>query len=201
MRMLAKALSGLVLLLLTSGCFVETETTLSDPGSEAVDPRLLGNWYASSGERMELFAIADDPERKGVYRIVYAKIHRGFAIDPSFMKYRAWHATVGGRHYAHVQTVGEGEGAALMIVSYEIDAQGKLILRLMEDKPVIEAIKAGALKGRTKRGDYKEDVTITAPRDELAAFIAANHGKLFGGNKLAYSLHRLREAGDMADFK
>jgi hypothetical protein len=197
MRSPLKALAGLVLLLLTGACIVETETTLSDPDPKAADQRLLGTWYHAKGGEVVLFSIAADRERDGAYRVVFTTIKADTERPVESIHYSAWRTAVNGQSYMNVRRTGGNvaDMPALTIVSYDLGTDGTLVLRLMEPKQVIAAIEAGKLKGRFKKGRYVDEATITSPRAELAAFIAAADRDALFASKTG-ALRKLPESPD-----
>ena len=178
-----KALAGLVLVLVfASGCLVETEATLADPDPKSIDTRLLGNWYYAEKDEVSVVSIAADPSQEGAYRVVFANIRPAGEKPAEFVQYGVSRTVVNGQPYLSVRRTGGNaiEQPALTIMTYDIGADGTLVLRLMSPKRVIEAIKAGMLKGTFKEGRYTDEAKITSARAELAAFIAAaNRDELF----------------------
>lgn len=182
MRSTLRAFAGLVLVLLTSACLVETEATLSDPDAKAADPRLAGTWYFNKAGETVLFSVIVDPDRAGTYRVVFTNIKPQAPNPVESIHYSAWRTVLNGQSYLNVRRTGGNlaDMPALTVVSYDIGGGGTLVLRLMAPEPVIAAIESGKLKGRFKKGRYTSDATITSPRADLAAFIAsANRDTLF----------------------
>ena len=179
MRSTLKAVAGLFLILLTNACFVETEATLADPDAKALDTRLVGTWYAAEKAEVTLFTIAADEKELGVYAVVFASIRPGTDNPVEFAHYRAWRTVVNGRDYLNARRIGAGKDMpATTVVAYDL-TETTLVLRLMDSKAAIAAIEGGKLKGRVKKGSYVDEVTITSPRAELAAFVGAEGDKLF----------------------
>lgn len=192
MRLIAKAF-GLVLVLLTSACLVETENTLSDPDPKALDEKLLGTWHSADGGEVTLFSAAADDSNNGTYKIVYAAIRAGAEKPVEFEHYSAWRTVLDGKVYLNVvRSGGNSNTPKTMIVTYDLGADGTLALRVMNAKFLAAAIDAGKLKGKVKQGDYVEAVTITATRAELVAFVAASdRNALFAG--MTAPLHKLAD--------
>ncbi|MCW5770763.1 MAG: hypothetical protein KIT16_03945 [Rhodospirillaceae bacterium] len=194
MRALLRAFAGLLVVFATAGCFLETETALSDPDPKAMDQRLVGTWYHASEGEVVLFAVAADQEKEGAYRVVYTTIKPGGSSPVETAYYSVWRTVLNGHAYLNVKRTG-GTGLpqpAMTIVSYDIDAEGRLVLRLMDVKRAIAAIEAGKLKGRFKKDRYVDEATITSPRAELAAFIAGADREALFANK-ASPLVKLKE--------
>lgn len=193
MRSILKAAAGLCLLLLNNACFVETEATLADPDAKAADARLVGTWYHAERGEVILFSVAEDANEKGVYRVVYANIRPG-ADDPvEAAHYRVWRTVLNGRDYLNAQRIGAAKDMpALTVVSYDV-TENTLVLRLMDTKRAIAAIEAGQLKGHVKKGTYVDEVTITSPRAELAAFVAASDRDMLFATKTGL-LRKLAES-------
>ncbi len=172
MRLIAKAF-GLVLVLLTTGCLVETENTLADPDPKAMDDRLVGTWYAAEAGEVTLFTAIADEQAPGKYRVVYASVRARAGADKpvEFEQYSVWRTVIDGKVFLNVVPI--GGSTKTMIAAYDIGADGRLMLRLMDTKYVAAAVDAGKLKGTVKKGQYADQVNITASRAELAAFVAA----------------------------
>jgi hypothetical protein len=180
MRSTFKALAGLVLVLFTSACFVETETTLGEPDAKALDTRLVGTWYVAEKAELTLFTVAADEKEPGVYAVVFASIRPGTDNPVEFAQYRVWGTVVNGRHYLNAKRIGTGKDMPTQtVVAYDL-TDNALVLRLMDTKAAVAAIEGGKLKGRVKKGTYVDEVTITSPRAEFAAFVGGPDGdKLF----------------------
>jgi hypothetical protein len=182
MRSIVRAVAGLVLVVLTSACFVETEATLTDVDAKSLDERLVGTWYAGKGGEAMVLAIIKDEKNEGGYRAVFVNVNpfADGAIEGT--RYSVWRTVVNGQSYLNVRRIGGSiaDMPAVTIASYDIGADGSLVLRLMDTKQAIAAIEAGKLKGSFKKGQYVDEVKITSPRAELAAFVAgANRDALF----------------------
>lgn len=192
MRATLKALAGLCLLLITSACIVETEATLGDADAKTFDQRLVGNWYAGkSGEAMVLSIIRDE-QTPGGYRAVFVNINPFADGSIEGTRYAVSRTVLNGQPYLSIRRIGGSiaDTPATTIVSYDLGADGTLVLRMMQAKPVIAAIEAGKIKGTFKKGQYVDEAKITSPRAELAAFVAgADREALFGLKTLP--LHRL----------
>ncbi len=172
MRSTLRAIASLCLLLLTSACLVETEATLADPDPKSADARLVGTWYHAERSELTLFTIAPDEKEAGVYRAVFATIRPGSDDPVEASHYRVWRTVVNGRDYLNGRRIGTAKDMpAQTIISYDV-TDSSLMLRLMDTKLAVAAIESGKLKGRVKKGTYVDEVTITSPRAELAAFVA-----------------------------
>lgn len=177
MRLITQAFA-LVLVLLTTGCLVETENTLSDPDPKQTDQRLAGTWVNAQRGEVTMFSAVPDEKSPGRYRVVYVSVKPGSDKPVEQAQYTVWRSVIAGKAYLNI--VQADAPTKIMIAAYDIDGQGRLTLRLMDTKFVAAAVDAGKLKGSVKRGQYGEDVRITATRAELAAFVAAaDRNKLF----------------------
>jgi hypothetical protein len=131
----------------------------------------VGTWYAAEAGEVTLFSAVADEQAPGKYRVVYASIRAGMEKPVDFEQYSAWRTVIDGKTFLNV--VHLGATLKTMIATYDLGADGTLVLRLMDTKYVAAAIEAGKLKGKVKKGQYVDEVTITASRAELAAFVAA----------------------------
>lgn len=193
-----KALAGLVLVLVVAtGCLVETEATLGDPDPKTIDTRLLGNWYYAEKDEVSVMSIAADPSQEGAYRVVFANVRPTGEKQAEFVQYFVTRAIVNGQPYLSVRRTGGTaiEQPVLTIMTYDIGADGKLVLRLINTKLVIAAIKAGKLKGTFKEGQYSSEAKVTSPRAELAAFIAAADRDALFDQKMG-ALHKLPDTSN-----
>ncbi len=182
MRSTLKSIAGLCLLLLTSACLVETEATLSDPDPKADDARLLGSWYAGKGGEMAVIAAVPDDTVPGAQRAVFVNVNAFATGEIDGARYSVWRTVVNGQPYLNVRRTGGNvsDTPKVTIMAYDLASDGTLVLRLMNTTLVIAAIEAGKLKGRFRKGQYVDEATITATREELRAFIAAsNREELF----------------------
>jgi hypothetical protein len=182
MRSTLRALAGLCLLLLTSACLVETDATLGDADAKSFDERILGAWYAGKGGEAAIISIVRDEQTPGAYRAVFVNVNPFADGKLEGTRYSVTRTVLNGQPYLSIRRVGEpiGDTPALTIVSYDLGADGMLVLRFMEPKQVIAAIESGKLKGTFKKGQYVDEAKISSPRAELAAFIAgADREQLF----------------------
>ncbi len=195
MRSPLRAVAGLFVLLLTSACFVETEATLGDGDKQSFDQRLVGAWYSGKGGEAIVISIVPDDQREGAYRAVFVSVNPFADRDVEGTRYSVTRTVINGQSYLSLRRVGgSAELPAQTIISYDRLDDGKLVLRLLDPKQVIAAIEAGKLKGTFKKGQYVDEAKITAPRAELAAFIAgADRDKLFG--QKSDPLHKLADTG------
>jgi hypothetical protein len=196
MRSILRAAAGHCLLLLASACLVETEATLADADAKSFDTRLVGSWYAGKGGEAMIVAIIRDEQNEGAYRAVFVNVNpfADGAIEGT--RYSVWRTVVNGQSYLNVRRIGGSiaDTPALTVASYDLGADGSLVLRLMDTKQVIAAIEAGKLKGTFKKGQYVDEAKITSSRAELAAFITgADRDALF-----AMKTEPLRKIADTA---
>lgn len=193
MRILARLL---LVLLCASGpprC-VETESTLADPETAEADEKLIGQWIGLlPGGSVLIFP--EDSKRPGILRIVYAQIRESRDKDPvAFVTFRAWRTSLGGRAYLNVEKIAEhppGEFADLQrrtIVRYEhvedastryrfqgeeYSGHGMLRFLYLDADKIATAIGSGKIAGRVEGAGDERRVTITAAREALRAFLAA----------------------------
>ena len=143
-----------------------------------------------------IVAIIRDEQNEGAYRAVFVNVNpfADGAIEGT--RYAVWRTVVNGQSYLNVRRIGGSiaDTPALTVASYDLGADGSLVLRLMDTKQVIAAIEAGKLKGTFKKGQYVDEAKITSSRAELAAFIAgADRDALF-----AMKTEPLRKIADTA---
>jgi hypothetical protein len=196
MRSTLKALAGLCLLMLTSACIVETEATLGDADAKTFDQRLVGNWYAGKNGDAVILSIIRDEQTPGGYRAVFVNVNAFADGTIEGTRYAVSRTVLAGQSYLSIRRIGGSiaDSPATAVMSYDLRADGTLVLRMMQAKEVIAAIEAGKLKGTFKKGQYVDEAKIASPRAELAAFIAgADREKLFGLK--TDPLHRLPDTG------
>lgn len=183
MRSPLKVVAGLCLILLTGACIVETEATLGHADPKTFDQRLVGNWYAGKSGEAVILSIIRDELTPGGYRAVFVNVNPLAEGPIEGVRYAVSRTVLNGQAYLSISQVGGrvADMPARTIVSYDLRADGTLVLRMMQPKQVIAAIEAGTIKGTFKKGQYVDEAKITSPRAELAAFIAgADREKLFG---------------------
>jgi hypothetical protein len=182
MRSILGAAAGLFIVLLTSACLLETETTLGDPDPKTADTRLLGTWFQAEKDEVIVFSIVADEKEPGAYRAVYASISPGKDDPVESTSYRVWRTVVNGRSYLNARRIGPGAKnmPTQTIIAYDI-ADNALTLRFPDLRRLAGAIQGGQLKGTVVKGEYVDQVRLTSARGELAAFIAAadKDGALF----------------------
>jgi len=190
MRIVARLL---LLLLVASGpgrC-VETESSLGEASADDADDRMIGEWYGGGLIMVSIRKLEGDPA--GVLRLSYILFSNDEKNPVSLANFRAWRTTMDGRTYLNLEKTAEywsekGVVPPRMIVRFEpisegfvrmgiegkeVAAQGGAQFWLMRTRNIAAAIRAGELQGRVEGDPADPQVTITASREALRAFIAA----------------------------
>ena len=184
-------LASLALALGACGGPVESRVALSEPGSAAFDPRILGDWYATENDftwHLGIEARADS----AVLDIVGTGLGYSDGRPVRWLTLAA-HATVidGGLYYNVQRTAGIGDDygrsdtpPGFIIARASLVDDERLEICFLDESRLNALIENGALEGREIEGVYGvEDVPyllIDAPRERLVALIReTSPGDLF----------------------
>lgn len=176
-----RALASLVLSVALAGCMVETKSPLSSPSPATFDERLIGLWAAEGENERAEIRFTPNKALPGTMNVVYSEIKKNEKKPPATLRFRAWRASVGGRDYLTVVPTDNKtkQSARQFVVFYELKGE-EFRFSLMREKPVVDAIKSGAIEGSFVEQPHLGKVVILASADRLAEFIARNHAELFG---------------------
>ena len=175
------ALFGAVLFLL--GCL--PPTTSHPVGSSvglAIDPALVGLWRG----KMENSSDARDvyfhflPTTQGTITVLL--VQAGSEPDGDWSSATITTATLGGNHFMNaVITFSDGKADETFAADtttpllYRIDAQGKLILYMLDEDATKAAILSNKITGTVEQGQFG-DAKITADPKKLDAFMMSKKG-------------------------
>lgn len=165
-----RALWVAALALALTGCVVETETYLSEPGSEPPDLRLVGAWQLAGGKDGGLGVLLIRTGDDGALDMLSLEASDDEATGAQTHKWstsRAWTTTIDNEAYANLDLDGNR-----MVVAYRMLENGDIVVGLMHPDLFRDAIEAGRLDG-TVVGDT---VTVTADAPGLTAFLRAHGG-------------------------
>lgn len=157
-----------------AGCVVETETYLSEPGSQPADQRLVGAWRLVDGEDGDFGVLMIREGADGALDMLSLEVSDDEESGTQTHKWstsRAWTTAIDDEGYANLDFEGNR-----MIVAYRILDDGDLVVGLMHPDLFRDAIEAGRLDGTVVRGTFGETVTVTADAAALAEFLRANGG-------------------------
>jgi hypothetical protein len=135
------------------------------------DDRLLGDWQGV-GEQGYLSVSAASPTQL-----------RATAFDSNPCE-RADHAlvtrtTIGRRNYLDVLPLGEDAQNGTIVVAYEFDAKGRLVIHPPDTDAFARAVERSRLSGEVTRG-IGTSVKVRSPTADLRKYLAA-HPKLMRG--------------------
>ncbi len=177
--------AGLVLAILLAACVPESRHPLSNPGSAVVDQRLTGVWKTKIDDETVIAHFLEKSD--GEMRIV-AVAHKDGG-GGGWTTYSMFVSRLGDEWYMNVKFVGENgkpneiEDPPYHLVRYRISEDGKLTIWTMAKPAVIAAIESG-LAGKVKKGKWFNETLITAPTDELAAFVRSSDPQRLFANPL-----------------
>jgi hypothetical protein len=182
---------GVVLLCLgLAACIPETETWPSDPAAAKPDPRLLGSFLGGTTRERHLIVVTPvkgkDGKPTAVMHLVWvqAKPDNG-EKTVVWASYRAWPARLpNGVTLLNMERVAHGPtmdrlAPRRFFLRYTVNADGSVTTRLPRNRPWSRAVTTGAVAGRVVKGRYFDQITLTAPRAGLRAYIAAHADALF----------------------
>lgn len=155
------------------------EHPLSAPESSNPDPRLIGTWYGTcfgKDEACLLHVFTRETDRLSLILVMPEQ------SQPDAVTLESFVSRIGDRTYLNAGWSEDGEGppTAYLIARYELGKNGMLVIRVMRERPVNDAIAAGEL-ARSIGRDVNADVAdVASPTDRVAAFVSkADEKKLF----------------------
>lgn len=164
-------------LVLPLGCVPYSDTPLSAPYAEPVDPAIIGTWYWVEDEETGYLHVGIDEHSK-LLRVAMVDLDRAGNLDIS--EFTGHTSAVDGNHYLNLKWVRPEPDAipGYMVMKYQVHGD-TLGIGLMDRDPVEQAIADGALKGEIIKGDWISSLHITEGEAKLRAFVAHNDKALF----------------------
>ncbi len=193
MRAFARIAAVLVCTLALSACVVETATYLSQPGDHDIDARLFGAWTVPDDNENRFGFIAVQPDSDGTAKLLSLEVSQedndtGQSFD--WNTARMWTTEIDGASYINFTSEEDN-----MVLAYRMRGDDEIEIGIMQTKLWRTAIEDGRLDGKVESGTFGADVTVTAPREQLRAFLRDNGGHAlfeFGSGDEAFVLHRYR---------
>ena len=177
----SRSIAGLLLAVTLAGCMPESKEPLAPISAALAEPRLVGTWMAK---------IEDDT--------VYLRIRQrdgnlldiaNFSVDENgkdTLVYYSAHVTeVGGKRFANLREIGSSSGN-YFFASYGLDGSNRLVVRFVAEKAVIDAVKAGRLKGKVTESSVGDDVEIDDEPARLAAFLTSTEPSVLFDKPLTF---------------
>lgn len=178
MRVIARTvvvLSGL----LAAACVPETDASLSKPGAEPLDKRVVGTWFANARSGMEQITLniqrGEDDNTYAVTWIQFLPPQEVTKEDKPvvWLRYVGHTTKLDGQHYINLRLVHAAWPRPVpkrMVVRYWVGKDDRLTMSLMDNGVVKGAINSGVLKGKLPK-DHRGFIRITSDRKALVAFI------------------------------
>ncbi len=160
----------------------ESRVALSEPGSAAYDPRILGDWYATE-DGFTWHLDIEARKNSAVLDIVGAGLGYPDGRTVRWLRLTGHASEIDGRLYYNVQrTAGAGDdyGASdtppgFIITRANLVDDERLEICFLDESRLNALIEDGALEGREVVGDYGGEevpyLLIEAPRERLVALI------------------------------
>ncbi len=161
---------------------VESRVALSEPGSAAFDPRILGEWYATEDDLIWHLGIKAR-EDSAVLDIVGAGLGYPDGRTVRWLRLTGHASEIDGQLYYNIQrTAGAGDdyGApdtppGFIVARANLVDDERLEICFLDRSGFNTRIEDGALEGREVVGDYGGEevpyLLIEAPRERLIALI------------------------------
>ncbi len=161
---------------------VESRVAVSEPGSAAFDPRILGEWYATEDDFIWHLGIKAR-EDSAVLDIVGAGLGYPGGRTVRWLRLTGHASEIDGQLYYNIQrTAGAGDdyGApdtppGFIVARANLVDDERLEICFLDRSGLNTLIEDGALEGREVMGDYGGDevpyLLIEAPRERLVALI------------------------------
>ncbi len=174
-----------------AACIPETKTWLSERATATPDPRLVGVFIAAdTAPERHMIVVEAEKRRDGkpsaVMHLVWAQLKPDNAEKTVvWASYRAWPARLpDGGMALNLERMRTGPFMAQLaprrfFVIYDVDAKGRVTVRMPRNRSWSEAVQSGAVEGTVVKGRYLDQITLTASRAKLARYVAANQATLF----------------------
>jgi hypothetical protein len=189
----SRNLALILLFGLLGGCIPYSLHPLTDPGAEPLDPALIGSWYWSESGGYGYIHIGREEEDAAVLRLVMLSIDKEGELEVS--QFSGHTSLLGERRYLNLKwQPPDPADPDYLTVSYRI-ADGRLGIALMDNDPVIAAIRSGELAGTVTKSGWFTSVRVSAAPVDWRSFVRAEHEALFPEMQF---LNRLRPPNESA---
>ena len=157
---------------------VTSKTPVGTTVKAVRDPALSGVWRGKVADGDVLSTFTFLPQDDGTYTVVLvsppsAKDNGGFGV------FGVETVTLGRFHFINARELTDDHKAAKGAMAdntipllYRLEGDNTLVLYMMDETAVHDAIKAGKIKGTIEEGQFG-DVTLTASPGELDAYMAS----------------------------
>lgn len=189
------AVAGLAFMTAFAGCVPESVNPIGKPETAQQDVQLHGLWVADSSEgEAQYLHIGAEPDKPlaagaaapeaGLMRfwLIGHTTENGRVANPFGARFVV--SRVGGGNYASLEVPVDEKDAdkprGWWFIKYQVD-QGTLTTWGMDFETVAKLIDAGKVQGTVERdsqGKFSKAL-ITAPSDQVEAFVQANSAQLF----------------------
>lgn len=190
-RRLLRLLVPFALLVALTGCFVTSENPVAPPDSAARDAALRGVWLTDSdGEGLVILQIlqVEDDEGTGFEGLYVGSDKNPEEPEDGWWRLRILAHSVNGLSVMSVRVLEQHSGddpddiRGWMIFRYQVSGDS-LELRMIEEEPVEEAIKAGKLPGK-----LDDDPHVTATWEQWRDFLQkADTAVLFADKPMKFN--------------
>lgn len=174
-------------LLALAACIPESQNPAGDPAKAVKDPAIFGLWESDWEDgRLFLHVLDGGQGMIEVFTVAHKRDGAG-EVD----HYQGFVADVGKRHIANLQLAdsgGEdsGEAESYVFVAYQMDANDRLEVHFIDDKPFIAAVAAGKLTGQVTGQGEGQTVLLSDDTAKIAAFMAATDDASLYGRGLLF---------------
>ena len=169
-----------------TGCVPESKNPIASPSQSFLDQRLEGDWQAREDGGSPAFYHFGHKKSIPWMRIV--GVERTLPQGVSVSTWDALSTRIGSHTYLSFRGLsedGKSVQASYNFARYDFDWLGRLRIHLIDESAVIDAVRAGKLRGIVKGKGYSQSVKLTDTSARISAFIATSDPKkLFDGKPM-----------------
>ncbi len=180
-------LGAALFLLALAACVPESQNPAGDPAKAVKDPAIFGLWESDWDDgRLFLHVLDGGQGMIEVFTVAHKRDGAG-EVD----HYQGFVSNVGKRRVANLQLAdsgGEDSGGAesYVFIAYQMNANDRLEVHFIDDKPFIAAVAAGKLTGQVTGQGEGQTVLLSDDTAKIAALIAATDDASLYGKDLLF---------------
>jgi len=160
------------------GCVSEADQPLVEGAGPHHDARLSGSWRAADDGASVWFHLG--PAGEGGRAVI---VERAAGGEPRVSDYTLKTSCFDGHCYASVAWP-ERAPTGYVLLRYRLEGEAHLVLEPMDNDHLRQAIDSGALAGTFDHDGLAPSGRISAGREALRVYVAAQGDALFGGEEL-----------------
>ena len=166
----------IVCLIALCGCVPCSDSPLSPPGGQALDPALMGTWAHTEGDSTVTLHFGLDADTN-LLTIVMTETDMAGKLDSS--RISAHTTRAGERSYLNVRFGDEkAPEPGYLFVKYTIKGDS-LGIGIISAEAVTKAIESGEIEGETTQGQWTSSIRVKDTPEKLLLYLDKHDAELF----------------------